>query len=73
MTSLSAGDSLRKGSTMTSADGQSKLVFQGDGNIVVCTTPASCFGQEISHFGVSHVCESVSIARLPATGVLAHC
>ena len=39
VTSLSAGDSLRKGSTMTSADGQSKLVFQGDGNIVVCTTP----------------------------------
>ena len=39
VTSLSAGDSLRKGSTMTSADGQSKLVFQGDGNIVVCIIP----------------------------------
>ena len=35
VTSLSAGQSLSVGSTLASSDGQSKLVFQGDGNLVV--------------------------------------
>lgn len=39
VTSLSAGETLRLGSTLASADGQSKLVFQGDGNLVVRPHP----------------------------------
>ena len=42
VTSLAAGESFTKGQTMTSPDGQSKLVFQGDGNIVVGISLQTC-------------------------------
>ena len=42
VTSLAAGESFTKGQTMTSSDGQSKLVFQGDGNIVVGVPLQTC-------------------------------
>ena len=37
LSSLSGGDTLSPGKTLASPDGQSKLVFQDDGNIVVRT------------------------------------
>ena len=37
LSSLSAGDTLSPGQTLASPNGQSKLVFQDDGNIVVRT------------------------------------
>ena len=37
LSSLSGGDTLSPGQTLASPDGQSKLVFQDDGNLVVRT------------------------------------
>lgn len=58
MTSLSAGDSLRPGQSLASAGGQSKLVFQEDGNIVVSIEACSVITRtmfRIPGFSAPHV------------------